>query len=351
MTKTKSSTPTIRDVAREAGVSVATVSRYLNQNGPISDEVAARLQQVMTELSYAPHATARSLATHKTNTIGLTMTDISGDFFTPLLSGIESITGEAGFDLLIASTRQRERRKNFSAPVGPHNTDGLLVFADSLDESTLVRLHEQKFPLVMIHQTPPQGLAIPCVTVENKAASHSIVSHLIEKHQRRRIVLLQGPKKQEDSLWRELGYRQALETHGIAYEPALVVEGEFDRHVGEASITKLLQAGVAFDAVFSGDDDAAIGVYKALAEAGKRIPQDVAVVGFDDQRMAPFLTPPLTTVRAPTEEVGRMATQQLINLIRGRQSEPLTLLPTEIVIRRSCGCQNSDPSEFERRKP
>ncbi len=351
MTKTKSSTPTIRDVAREAGVSVATVSRYLNQNGPISEEVAARLQQVMSELNYVPHATARSLATHKTHTIGLTMTDISGDFFTPLLSGIEAVTGEAGFDLLIASTRQRERHKNFSAPVGPHNTDGLLVFADSLDEAALTRLYEQNFPLVMIHQTPPQGLAIPCVTVENKAASRNLVSHLIEKHHRRQIVLLRGPKKQEDSLWREMGYRQALETHGIAYEPALVADGEFDRRVAQASINRLLQAGVPFDGVFCGDDDAAIGVYKALSEAGKRIPGDVAVVGFDDQRMAPFLTPPLTTVRAPTEEVGRMATQQLINLIRGQPVEPLILLPTEIVIRRSCGCLNNDPSEFERRNP
>lgn len=342
MTKTKSSSPTIRDVARAAGVSVATVSRYLNQNGPISDEAATRLQEAMAALQYVPHATARNLATHKTNTIGLTMTDISGDFFAPLISGIEAVTADAGLDLVISSTRHRERRSGLLSPVGPHNTDGLLVFTDSLDESLLSRLFEQKFPLILIHQSPPEGHAIPCVTVENKAASNQIVSHLIEIHGRRRIVLLRGPKEQEDAMWRELGYRQALETHGIPFDPALTSEGEFDRQVAQASISKLLEAGVAFDGVFAGDDDAAVGVYQALSEAGKRIPEDVAVVGFDDQRMSPFLSPPLTTVRAPTEEVGRIAARQLIRMIRGEQADPLTLLPTEIIIRRSCGCQETD---------
>ncbi len=338
MTKTKSSSATIRDVARAAGVSVATVSRYLNQSAPVSDEVAVRLQAVMSDLGYAPHATARSLATHKTNTLGLTMTDISGDFFAPLISGIEAVTGAAGYDLLIASTRQLGPRRNFPPPVGPHNTDGLLVFTDSLDLSSLARLYEQNFPLILIHQSPPDGMDIPCVTVENKAASRALVSHLIEQHGCRRIVLLRGPQEQEDSLWREMGYRQALETHGLPYDPALIAPGEFDRYAAREAVLGLLAAGVAFDAVFSGDDEAALGVYIALAEAGKRIPADVAVVGFDDQRMSPYLTPPLTTVRAPTEEVGRSAAAQLIQRLRGQPVDSLTLLPTEIVLRGSCGC-------------
>ncbi len=252
------------------------------------------------------------------------------------------MTADAGMDLVISSTRHRERRGWLPSPVGPHNTDGLLVFTDSLEESFLSRLFEQKFPLVLIHQSPPEGHTIPCVTVENKAASRQIVSHLIEAHGRRRIVLLRGPEEQEDAMWREMGYRQALEMTGIPYDPALTSEGGFDRQVAEASVLKLLQVGVTFDAIFAGDDDAAVGVYTALSKAGKRIPDDVAVVGFDDQRMSPFLSPPLTTVRAPTEQVGRIAAQQLIRMIRGEQAEPLTLLPTEIILRRSCGCQATD---------
>jgi DNA-binding LacI/PurR family transcriptional regulator len=179
---------------------------------------------------------------------------------------------------------------------------------------------------------------IPCVTVENKAASRKIVEHLIQVHGRRRIAFLKGPERQEDSYWREMGYRDALEAHGIPFDPTLVAPGEFDRDVAATSVKHLLAAGVETDAIFSGDDEAAVGVLEALQTAGKRVPEDVAVVGFDDQRLSAYLVPPLTTVRAPTERVGYEAAQQLVSLIRTGQAERLTLLPTEMIIRRSCGC-------------
>lgn len=338
MTKSKTASITIRDVARQAGVSVATVSRYLNHNAPVSEDVAARLDTVMAELHYTPHASARSLATFKTNTIGLMLADISGDFFAPLLSGIEQVTRENGFDLLISCIRPVSRHSGGKLPIGPHNTDGLLVFSDSLGEPDLAQLAATGFPLVLIHQSVPDGLAIPCVTVENKAASCKIVEHLIVQHHRRQIVLLRGPQEQEDSYWREMGYRQALELHDIPFDETRVAAGDFERSVARVSILALLANGVPFDAVFAGDDEAAVGVLAALQEAGKRVPQDVAVVGFDDQRMTPYLTPPLTTVRAPTEAVGREAAAQLIHLIRGQPAEPLTLLPTQMIVRSSCGC-------------
>lgn len=336
----KTTSVTIRDVAAQAGVSVATVSRYINQNAPVSTDVAARLEAVMAELKYIPNAAARKLATHKTHTIGLLFTDMRGDFFAPLLAGVEETTGKAGFDLLISSAQHLPTRKTLRPPLGPQNTDGLLVFTDSLDETWLVRFHEKKFPLVLIHRSAPACAPIPCVTVENKAASCMLVEHLIEAHNRRRIVFLSGPANHEDSAWREMGYRQALKKHSIPYDPSLVTAGEFDRDVAKASIEALLACGLEFDAVFSSDDESAVGVLAALQQAGKRVPEDVAVVGFDDQRMAPYLNPPLTTVRAPTAEVGRVAAQRLIALIEagGEQAETLTLLPTEIIIRRSCGC-------------
>jgi DNA-binding LacI/PurR family transcriptional regulator len=340
MTKTRSEAITIRDVAREAGVSVATVSRFINQTAPVSEEVAVRLQKVMEEFRYVPQATARNLATHKTRTIGLLLVDIQGDFFAPLLNGIEAVTSEAGYDLLISCARSPQARRGFPLPLGPHNTDGVLIFADSLGDKSLAEFYSAKFPMVLIHRTPPEGLEIPCVTVENKAASRKIVEHLIEVHERRRIAFLRGPQEQEDANWREAGYRQALELHQLAYAPELVSVGEFDRAVAQASIQKMVHAGIQFDAVFTGDDEAAVGVLAALAEAGLRVPQDVAVVGFDDQRMSPYLTPPLTTVRAPTEEVGREAARQLVQILSGKEPNPATILmPTEIIIRRSCGCE------------
>ncbi len=337
MTKPRASV-TIRDVARRAGVSVATVSRYINKTGPVSKAVGERLDAVMEELHYVPHAAARKLATHKTFTIGLLLSDIGGDFFAPLLRGIEDVLASHGYDLLIASTREPRRWHGKSLPVGPHNTDGILGFADSLDEDHLRRLMAQHFPLVLIHRTPPPDLPIPCVTIENKAAAHAMTSHLIEQHRRRRIVFLQGPPGEEDSHWREIGYRRALADHGIPFDPGLVMRGDFDRDVAFATIEAALRQGIAFDAVFAGDDESAEGVLAALHAHGIAVPEEIAVVGFDDQRMSPYLTPPLTTVRAPTEMVGRHAAQRLIELIRDGTTELMTLLPTQLVIRRSCGC-------------
>jgi DNA-binding LacI/PurR family transcriptional regulator len=262
-----------------------------------------------------------------------------GDYFASLLRGVEEVTGEARLNLLIESRRPSSNGK-IPPALGPQNTDGLLVFVDSLDDAELAHLYELNFPVVLLHRTAPAHLNIPAVTVENKAAVIKIINHLIEHHGRRKIVFLRGPENQEDSYWRELGYRASLEAHGIQYKPELVLPGDFEREVAHTTILKLVQTGVEFDAVFAGNDEAAVGVLGALRETGKRVPEDIAVIGFDDQnRTIQYLTPPLTTVRAPTEEVGRVAAKQLVNLIHHGQVDPLTLLPTEIVIRRSCGCQ------------
>jgi LacI family transcriptional regulator len=337
----KSSSVTIREVAKQAGVSIATVSRHINQTATVSPKVASRLDEVMETLKYVPHSTARNLATKKTNAIGLLLIPYNfyGDFFAPLLHGIEEVVAEAGFNLLISSNLACQNSSIPSA-LGPHNTDGLLGFAESLPDAGLSNFYNMKFPMVLLHRTAPPNLSIPCVTVENKSASKMIVDHLIDVHHRRRIIFLRGPEKQEDSQWREAGYRASLEAHHIPYNPELVWSGEFERGFARNTMREIFLAGVEFDAIFAGNDDAAIGVLSALRETGKEIPKEVSVVGFDDQRTASYLIPTLTTIHAPTQEVGRVAARQLINIIRGGQADPLTLLPTEMVIRNSCGCQS-----------
>lgn len=293
----------------------------------------------MLDLSYKPHAAARQLATHRTQTIGLVLHNMHTDFFAPLLSGIEAVVSENQYNLLVA-TYKYSTRLDYQPPLGPHNTDGLLIYADSLSEEQLTDLCRIKFPVVLIHRTTPSYLKIPFVTVENKAATNEIISHLIEDHGRRSIAFLRGPSEQEDSRWRELGYRDALDAHGIKINPVLIIDGEFDQHVAYQNVTNLLaRTGNQIDAIFTGDDEAAVGALTALREAGLRVPEDVAVVGFDDSRLSPFLMPPLTTVRAPTEEVGRASARLLFNLLQEQPANMSTLLPTEIIIRRSCGCE------------
>jgi DNA-binding LacI/PurR family transcriptional regulator len=335
----RSDSVTIRDVARHAGVSVATVSRYINQTTPVSLEVAERIQQIMLDMNFQPHAAARHLATKRTNTIGLILHNMHTDFFAPLLSGIQAEASEAQYNLLVA-TYKSPKLNNSQPPIGPHNTDGMLVFADSLSEEHLTTLCQDQFPLVLIHRTPPVNINIPFVTVENKAATRNIIDHLIEVHNRRSILFMHGPREQEDSQWREQGYRESLTAHGIAFNPNMLIDGEFNGEVAYRNLKDLIAEGKhQFDAIFTGDDDAALGVLTALDESGIQVPRDVSVVGFDDSRLSAFLNPALTTVRAPTQEVGRRATSLLLQLIKNQPVKPETLLPTEIIIRRSCGCQ------------
>jgi LacI family transcriptional regulator len=334
----KSSAVTIRDVARYAGVSVATISRYMNQNVSVSQETADRISQVILDLDYRPHAAARHLATRRTRAVGLLMTNMHNDFFAPLISGIETIVSDNKYNLLVA-TYKPILQQEIQIPIGPHNTDGLLVFADTLDEDQLTQLSLKKFPLVLIHRAPPAHLKIPFVTVENKTATRKIIDHLIEVHGRRRILFMRGPKDQEDSHWREIGYRAALEAHGILVDEKMILAGEFEHDIAQRAIGEYLShVNCDFDGIFTGDDESAIGVLAALKEAGMRVPEDISVVGFDDSRLAPFVDPPLTTVRAPTEEVGRTAARELFNLIYERPAERVTLLATKTVLRRSCGC-------------
>jgi LacI family transcriptional regulator, galactose operon repressor len=336
----RSSSVTIYDVAQQAGVSAATVSRYINKNAPVSPEVAERLDRVMTELRFVPHAAARHLASRKTRVVGLLLNNLHNDFFVPLLNGVEAVVRQKGYNLIIA-TYHANSRDQLVPPIGPHNTDGLLVFSDALGDEDVAALHAKSFPMVLVHRTPPPQTSIPAVTVENTEITRVLVDHLIRVHGKRRIMFLRGPIDQEDSEKREIGYKAALQANGVPLDERLILNGDFERNVAHAVMNEFIsrETRAAFDAVFTGDDDAAIGVLRSLHEHAIRVPEDVSVIGFDDLGFASFLNPPLTTVRAPTEQVGRIATQRLFGLLEDHPSDGMTVLPTEIVFRRSCGCE------------
>jgi LacI family transcriptional regulator, galactose operon repressor len=335
----RSSSVTIRDVARQAGVSVATVSRYINRNAPVSAEVAERLDRVMSDLRYVPHAAARHLASRKTRVIGILLRNLHNDFFVPLLNGIESVVRQKEYNLIVA-TYHANSRNTMPPPIGPHNTDGLLVFSDGLMDEDLVNLNASGFPMVLLYRTPPPSLTIPSVTVENIEITHKLIEHLIQVHGKRRILYMRGPIYQEDSISREAGYKSALSANGIPFDENLILNGDFERDTAYQALNDFLGNGkrVAFDAIFTGDDDAAVGVLKALQKYGCKVPDDIAVVGFDDLGVSPFLNPALTTVRAPTETVGRIAAEKLFALLENQPWNGAVILPTEIIFRRSCGC-------------
>ncbi len=334
--------PTIDDVARLAGLSTATVSRFINGSAVVSAERAAKIKAAIQELHYTPHLAAQMLASNKTRAIGLLLPTISGAFFAPVLRGVETRAIEKGYSLLVHSTQAQAQnaagKGTFKKILAEHNTDGLLIFAASVDATELSRLHSIGFPVVLLHQASPKEFSLPAITVENKNGVRALIDHLIEDHQRRRIVQLRGPENHDDTYWRDLGYRQSLEAHGIPYEADLIETGGFNTEQARQAMRRILTRGIHFDAVFAGDDESASGAMMALREAGWRIPQDAAVVGFDDLNLAEHLTPPLTTVHSPIEQVASEAVELLVKQIGGEAVPAETLLPTYLVRRNSCGC-------------
>ena len=338
MTK-KSTSFTIRDVAREAGVSAATVSRYINQTGLVSVETGERLEKVMMEFQFIPHSGARQLATRKTRLIGLLLTNMHNDFFMPLLNGVETAVRENGYNLIVATYQANPASDYGRPPIGLHNTDGMIIFANSLLDKQLKYLYKKNFPVVLVHRTSPDGFPMPYVTIENKTSTIRMIDHLIQVHGKRSILFMRGPAHQEDSFSRELGYKASLESHNLSFDKQLILSGGFERDIAYQSMKQFLAgAHPEFDAVFAGNDDAAYGSIAALKEAGFRVPEDIAVVGFDDQKLSAILTPTLTTIRSPTYDVGHIAGEHLFSILHGASVDRETLLPTDLIIRRSCGC-------------
>ena len=320
-------------------MSISTVSRVVNRSAPVAEATRQQVWQAIEALEYMPSAAARSLAGRRTATIGLYLPQISGAFFASLLQGLEAGVRENGYALLVRAHPRVSRNGQLSGlPLGEHNTDGLLVFTDSLPDAEIVRLHGRGYPLLLLFRTAPAEAMVPSINVENKAGTRQLIDHLIEVHGYRRIAFLRGPAGNEDSAWREKGYRESLAAHGIPVDPELIGEGNFAPQDAQRIVADWLARGLHFDAVFAGDDEAATGALMAVRQAGLNVPDDLAVVGFDDLPYASALTPPLTTVRIPLETIGLLAGQQLVSLIQTGKAEPHILLPNELVIRQSCGC-------------
>ncbi len=331
---------TISDVARLAGVSISTVSRVCNANAPVAGDTLVRVREAIEALHYTPSSAARSLAGRRTNTVGLYLPQISGGFFSALFQGVETGIREAGFDLLIHAHPQATGREHHrSLPLAEHNTDGVLIFTNTVADETILALAERAVSLVLLFRSAPEGVLAPTVRIENAASAEKLVDHLVEVHNRRRIALLRGPADNQDSEERERGYRCSLEKHGLPYDPALVGQGDFVSDRAGQAIQDWLDRGIEFDALFAGDDESAMGALRVLRAAGRRVPEDIALAGFDDVSVASLVVPPLTTVHVPIEAAGLVAAQQLVQLIQTGHPPANQVLPTEVVIRQSCGCQ------------
>ena len=328
---------TIKDVAREAGVSVATVSRVYNDTDLVKEKTALRVQEAALRLGYVPHGGARSLSTSRTHTLGVLLPDLYGEFFSEVIRGIDQTAQRHGFHLLISSSHEGRPAVEAALRSMRGRVDGLIVMWPEMDAEIAVRNLPAGFPLVLVSAPPGPG-TFDVITIANYDGAQAMVRHLIELGHRR-IAIIKGAEGNYDAAERLRGYRAALEEAGIGAVPALEVAGDFSESSGFRATHELLAGAMVPTAIFAANDSMAIGALSALREAGRRVPTDVAVAGFDDIPLARFLDPPLSSVHVDISALGERATHRLLDAVRDKAAHVrrTETFPTTLVIRRSCG--------------
>ena len=339
---------TSRDVARRAGVSRTTVSFVLN-NVPgvkISDDTRQRVLQATRVLGYHPTAAARSLASGRTQRIGLVLGEgqrrLAGDAFIPqFLRGITASIARRGYLLVLQMAEDVPTRAAYDRLLREQQVDGLILSGPRLDDPLLPELAAEGFPLILHGRM--DGSQTPFVDVDNRSGARQATAHLAGLGHRRIGFVSNAPMFYSGAQERLAGYREALVDHGLPVDESLVRTSGFSPDSGAAAMRELLKTPHPPTAVFAASDVTALGVLGAIHQAGLRVPQDVALVGFDDIFLAAHAVPPLTTVRVPAYGLGWTAAELLIALIEGDEDIASITLETEFVVRDSCGARRASP--------
>ena len=297
---------TIRDVAKRAQLSVATVSRALNGFENVSEQARERITAAVTELGYVPHAGARSLSLARNNAIGVVLPDLHGEFFSEIVRGMDREASRRGYLLLLSNLHAGGVQAANALRAMRGRVDGLIVMAPHLGAEELAAALPRGLPSILINTRDGSG-QFPAIHLDNAAGVRAVVDHLAALG-RRSLVHIAGPSDNIDAQEREAAFRAAVDEHGL---DGRIVAGDFEIDSGRAAIRQLMIAGTHFDAVFAANDNMAIGALEALRAAGKRVPEDVAVVGFDDIPLALHLG--VSTVRVRIAELGERALQRLVD--------------------------------------
>ena len=348
----KRSQVTIKDVASRAGVSYQTVSRVLNAKGEVSDETRARVQAAIDDLDYRPDAAARSLASRRTHVIGLLTADFSDYTHARIIEGAEAEARRQGFLISISGAERGHYGERLYAPLlAQRHTEGLFVGYHGADGDTgaVCAAIPDDVPIVSIGFAP-QHPRVVTVGVANVEGGRLATAHLLGLGHRR-VATITGPTAMYSAQERLEGYRAALTHAGLWEDAALITQGDWRSASGYTATLRLLDQ-TDFSALFAQNDRMAMGALQALRERGVAVPDDVAVVGFDDIPSAPYFDPPLTTVHQPTYELGQLGVRLLIDLIHGQPpaSSETPRLPVRLVVRRSCGAPRQNQAMMKTTK-
>ncbi|MBU1347762.1 MAG: LacI family transcriptional regulator [Alphaproteobacteria bacterium] len=329
---------TIRDVAERAQVSVASVSRVLTGAGIVAEPTRLRVMEAVEALSYVPHSGARSLSTSRTDTVGVILPDLFGEFFSELIRGMDVAARANGLHLIVSSSHDDASEAAAAIRSMRGRVDGLIVLSPHLDSANLAANLAGRLPVLLMNGGANDA-GRPSMIVDNIGGAVAAVEHLLSLG-RTRVAHIGGPAGNQEAREREAGYVQAMANAGHATQ---VVAGDFTQASGHVAATVLMAEGVRPDAIFAANDMMAVGALLALQEAGVRCPEDVAVVGFDDVPIAQLVRPALTTLRIEIAETGRRAMDRLVALIASSndpEATPDTACETirpRLVVRQSCG--------------
>jgi LacI family transcriptional regulator len=336
-------TATLRDVAARAGVSVNTVSRALNNSGYVSRSARDRVTAAAEELQYVPNAVASSLRSQRTQSLALLLTDITNPFWTTVARGVEDTAIAAGYGVMLCNTDEDPAKEaRYLDLLTRRRIDGLVVGPTSESTELLQSLLRRGVPFVIVDRWV-EGVAADSVRGDSHGGAYAATRHLLQTGFRR-IALIGGPATVSTADEREAGYRAALAGAGVPVDPALICRGSYRQTGGYDATRALLAAAHPPDAIFAGNSLIALGALEAVRSLGRRVPEDVALISFDDFPYAAVALPFLTAVVQPAAEIGRQAARMLLERLADPAAPPRALiLPTELVVRRSCGCGAGAP--------
>jgi len=326
---------TIADVAAKAGVSKTTVSRVLNGKGELGEATAARVRRVIDELGYVPSARAVGLARGRTRIVGMLVPSLTWPWMGEVLQGAVDVIEASRYGLLLFTcNRGEESMRQFASQVSAKSFDGLLVIEPEGTLDYIAELHSHGLPIVLIDDRGNQPL-FPSVATTNHTGGAQAARHLLSIGRRRPLVIT-GMERFGCTQQRQSGFRDTFAAAGFPVAPELIFPGDFTFECGRIAVREAMSGGIPFDAVFAHNDLSAAGAIKAVREAGLAVPDDVAVVGFDDIPLAAHTDPPLTTVHQPLRQMGETAARMLMTFFAGTPlPDTPNVIPTSLIVRAS----------------
>lgn len=324
--------PTIKDVAKKAGVAVSTASYALNGKGKVSASTLERVRKAALELNYQKNGFASDLKSTRTNTIALILSDLSGPYYSELIKGVQEVTTSNGYGLIACSSIGGEE-STANKFLREKRVDGAVVLAHNIDDDLLNLSANQDFPIVVLDRNLANDNIIH-VEVNNEDGAMKATEHLIERGHNT-IAFVAGPNDSHDSNLRFNGYMKALEKNNLTYYSRFKVTGDFTRDGGYRATRMLIAQQTLPEAIFYANDEMAIGGLQALKEKAIKVPEDISIIGYDDIQLAEYAYPPLTTIRQPKYEIGALSAHMIFQMLSGEEVEKEYMLETELILRES----------------